>query len=403
MSFFHKFLLILFVTYLPLIPVVAEESADTARSVSPAVRQYIGFDLRPAYLVPTNALFRGENLKGKRMTEAFSAHLKYGFQYNPHTRQGSLYPHANQGIGLSYNTFFNKREIGNPVAIYVFQSSRIGSLSPVLSLDYEWNFGASFGWKKHKVDFNSPGSIIGSKVNAYINLGFFLNWKFNPLWGLTAGIDLTHFSNGNTRYPNSGVNTIGARIGLTHCLTQLPATSAPPTQTPVYEKRAGYMSYDLILYGGLKCKGMIHEGNPFLLPGSFGVAGFNFSPMYNPSRSFRTGISLDGQYDQSANLREHVAEVDEQNGIKFYRPPFKEQINIGLSVRGELVMPIFSINIGIGYNLYQKSKDTQGFYQIAALKASLTRSVFLHVGYQLFRFHLPNHLMVGAGYRFNAR
>ena len=37
--------------------------------------------------------------------------------------------------------------------------------------------------------------LIGSKINAYINLGFLLNWQVHRYWKLTAGVDLTHFSN----------------------------------------------------------------------------------------------------------------------------------------------------------------------------------------------------------------
>lgn len=57
--------------------------------------------------------------------------------------------------------------------------------------------------------------VVGSKINAYINLEFLLNWQLAPGTELRAGIDLTHYSNGNTGYPNSGVNTIGASIGVT--------------------------------------------------------------------------------------------------------------------------------------------------------------------------------------------
>ena len=43
------------------------------------------------------------------------------------------------------NTFFNSAEVGTPVALYVFQHARIAALTERLSLDYEWNFGLSFG------------------------------------------------------------------------------------------------------------------------------------------------------------------------------------------------------------------------------------------------------------------
>ena len=117
----------------------------------------------------------------------------------------------------------------------------------------------------------------------------------------------------------------------------------------------------------------------------------------------RAGLSLDAQYDESANIREYKAGTDANGVPRFYRPPFKEQFNAGLSARCEFVMPVFSINIGVGYHFLHKGKDTKGWYQILALKTSLTRNLYLHTGYQLQNFHDPNHLMLGLGWRFNNR
>ena len=175
----------------------------------------IGLDIRPSYLFPTHEFFKGNNNAGKKNNHSFAGHVKYGFKFSPDSKLGRLYPHAIQGIGIGYNTFFNTEEIGNPIAVYVFQTSRIASVTPRLSFDYEWNFGASFGWKKFDEKNNPNNMVVGSKVNAYINLGFFLNWQIAANTNLKAGIDVTHYSNGNTSYPNAGVNTIGASIGIT--------------------------------------------------------------------------------------------------------------------------------------------------------------------------------------------
>ena len=151
-------------------------------------------------------------------------------------------------------------------------------------------------------------------------------------------------------------------------------------------------------------KGIIWPDDRVLVPGAFGVAGININPMYNLNACFRAGISLDAQYDESANIKDHVVGDDRSaENIRFYRPPFREQFGVGLSLRAELVMPIFSINLGVGHNVFYQGEDLKGFYQIAALKTSITRRLFLHVGYQLRNFKDPNNLMLGLGYRFNGR
>ena len=360
----------------------------------------VGLDVRPSFVAQDNPFFKGENEAGKPIRHALSAHLKYSFQFSKDSEIGRLYPHAYQGIGVSYHYLDNHQELGSPVSVYAFQGSRIARLSRTLSLDYEWNFGASFGWKKHDAFTNSYNGAVGSKINAYINLGFLLNWQLAPRWNLTAGIDLTHFSNGNTHYPNSGVNLIGARIGVVRTFG--------PTAEKISPQVAGssarnifqpYFSYDLIIYGATRKRAMLNVGNSYMIPGSFGLVGLNFNPMYNFNRYFRAGVSLDAQYDESANVESHYASGGPDNP-KFFKPPFREQFSVGFSARGELVMPIFSINVGVGYNVFQKGEDTKGWYQILALKTSLTPRLFLHVGYQLSKFKDPNNLMLGLGWRF---
>lgn len=246
-------------------------------------------------------------------------------------------------------------------------------------------------------------------MNAYIHLSFLLNWQLDAQTNLRAGIGATHFSNGNTGYPNSGVNTLGATIGLTRYFgggsrAALADASSGLVRRPPFKP---YVSYDLIVYGATRKKGVFPEGgDPVLVPGSFGILGLNFTPMYNFSRYFRAGVSVDAQYDESANISNYIANSVGQpdtETIKFYRPPFREQFAVGLSVRAEVVMPIFSINLGIGRNVICKGADTDSFYQILALKTDITKNLFLHVGYQLHDFKDPNNLMLGLGFRFNAK
>lgn len=386
--------------------------ADTAKvkntNINKKPTHFVGLDIRPSYVFPTHDFFKGMNNNGKKINSTFSGHLKYGFKFSPDSKMGKLYPYAIQGIGVGYNTFYNSKEIGNPIAVYVFQTSRIATVSPKLSVDYEWNFGASFGWKKFDEEKNPFNTIVGSKTNAYINLGLLLNWRMTHEITLRAGIGLSHYSNGNTHYPNFGVNTLDGRIGLMWCPQDDPKSKFSNNRRVTVIPEHGfkpYVSYDLIVYGATKKKGITwQDGTGTLIPGNFAVAGLNFNPMYNFNRFFRAGLSLDAQYDESANLIDHVANTNTPtDDVKFFRPPFIEQFSLGLSARAEVVMPIFSINFGIGKNFICRGKDTNSFYQTFVLKTDITRNVFLHVGYQLYKFKNPNNLMIGIGYRFNAR
>ena len=210
------------------------------------VKHQIGFDIRPGYVAPTNSFLEGDNARQKTIDQSLSLHLKYAFRFNKDSRLGRLYPHAYQGIGVSYNTFHSPAELGNPVVVYAFQGAPIVQLSPLLSFDYEWNFGASFGWKKYDGLYNPQNEVIGSKINAYINLGFILNWQLHPQWKLAAGVDFTHFSNGNTHYPNGGLNVIGGRVGIVRTFGDADETLGTVSPKRVFIKP--HVSYDLVIY-----------------------------------------------------------------------------------------------------------------------------------------------------------
>lgn len=366
----------------------------------------LGIEGRAGYIFPTSSFLRGENDMRKIMRSACSAHLKYSFRLPPGTAADRVYGSSYQGIGLGYFDFGNRREMGTPVALYAFQGARIAGITPRLSLNYEWGFGASFGWKPYDYLSNPNNTVMGSKVNAYLSAGIHLSWILSPQFDLNIGATAVHFSNGNTRYPNTGLNTIDFKIGVAYNFNRdIDKTLQPLQQIPV-PAFPRHVSYDLMLFGSWRRKAVDVPGGQVPAPGKYGVAGFCFAPMYNFGYKFRAGVSLDGVYDASANIytKDYATQLDDASEEEaFGTPPLRKQLSLGVSARGEWVMPYFTVGIGFGANILHGGGDLQSFYQILALKIDMTRDTFLHVGYNLKDFHEPNYLMLGIGYRFNNR
>lgn len=355
----------------------------------------IGLEGRPEYIFPTNEFLKGENEKWEPIRWGNSIHLKYAFQFAPHTYTSQIYGKAYQGIGIAHYSLDNKKELGTPTAFYLFQGAQIAQLTPRASFNYEWQFGLSTGWKPYDWYENQYNHIIGSKANAYINLGFQLNWMINSQIDINSGFTLTHFSNGNTEFPNYGLNTIGWKIGIVYNFNRKKELFTMPLLHPSpILKFPKHVSYDLTLFGSWRRKGVITENEQIPSPDSYTVLGFNFAPMYNFGYKFRAGASIDGVYDNSAN-------VYTENYVNFLKPASSNQLALGLSARGEYVMPYFTIGLGLGSNILYKGNDFKGLYQILTLKIELTRSSFFHIGYNLKDFHDPNYLMLGIGFRFN--
>ena len=370
---------------------------DTCSFSGRFIHQF-GLEFRPGYVFPTNSFLAGRNYVSSPVRDAYAAHLKYAFQFTPYSLADRIWGGAYQGIGIGYYSFGNVTELGNPVAVYLFQGARIVSFSSRISFNYEWNFGLSLGWKPYDRENNPYNVMIGSKMNAYINTNFYLNWVLSPYFNLNAGVTLTHFSNGNTRFPNAGLNMMDFKVGLVYhfnrkeaCLSKL----LNHTFIPVFPR---HVSYDLVLFGSWRRKGYFSEEGFVPSPDAYKVMGVNLAAMYNVSYKFRAGIALDWVYDASANV---FVLSDPGTSQGFVEPPFNAQIALGLSGRMEYVMPYITVGIGMGANILHRGGDLRSFYQMLILKISMTRNTFLHVGYNLKDFRDPNFLMLGIGFRFN--
>ena len=373
--------------------------AHEADNDTTATRQYvhqIEFNYKPGAILHTNDFLRGNNPEVRTMNHNMSYHLKYAFSAPEQSREARIYRDSYQGIGVSYNDF--NHQLGNPVNVYLLQGARIASLGSRVSLNYEWNLGLAFGWHPYDEESNPDNRVIGSKVTAYIGLDFYTRWILSRHVDLKFGIGAAHYSNGNTQYPNLGLNTAQLSIGAAYYINRhANRLLYRHEQLPSVDH---HITYDLILFGAWRQRGVYEDGYPYALNGKAAVVGFNLNPMYNLNHWLRLGASLDGIYDRTANLHyDDNSPVNEYNDC-YQRPATSKQMTLGVSARVEFTMPYFDINFGMGRNFLNAHNEFGGFYEVLALKAHITRRTMLHIGYSLKDFHTPKHLMLGLGWRF---
>lgn len=388
--------ILLFIAYLLPVAVYADSIPSAFRS---APEWHLGVELVPAYVIPTNPYLQGSNKEGKAISKYLAAGVKCDLSFNSRSRLGRLYPGLYQGLGVQSNTFFTNTLLGNPFSIYVYQGAPIVNLSSRLSFDYEWKFGAAIGWKNYKQTPDSYNYAVTTPVTAHMGVAFKFKYRFDTRWSLMAGIEATHFSNGNTQFPNGGINNVGVSVGAAYTLNPQPKADQP-TEEMVKEADRGRWIFDLIGYGAWRRRTyVLSDGGDYLLPGKFGVAGLQFSPMRQFNRWIAAGVSLDAHYDESAGLPPYWIEGTEGDTMKFRRPSFGKQISVGIAANAEFIMPIFAINVGLGVDMLSPV-DNNRFYQQLTLKAFVTPHLFLNAGYRLGDFKQPQNLMLGAGYRF---
>ena len=359
-------------------------------SDSSATRHFVHqlmFDYRPGTILHTNDFLRGKNPEVRTMNHDMGYYLKYAFSAPEGSEQARIYRDTYQGIGIGWNEF--NPQLGNPVSVFLLQGARIASLSNRLALNYEWNLGLTFGWKPYDEIDNPDNKLIGSRVTAYIGFDLYMRWIASRHVDLNFGLNVTHYSNGNTQFPNLGLNTAALRIGAAYYINRhSPRLLYRHEAMPAVSHD---ITYDLILYGAWHQRGYyMSDGEAYILPGTYAVAGFNFNPMYRFNHWLKAGLSLDGTYDRGANV--DLAGVAPESVWR--------QMALGASARVEFCMPYFAINFGIGSNFVNATDDFHGIYELLALKLNLTHRFLLHIGYCLNDFHRPKHLMLGVGWRF---
>src|SRR5690625_1794861 len=190
----------------------------------------------------------------------------------------------------------------------------------------------------------------------------------------------------------------GYKLGVIYGLSSRQEIHRPSVD-PRILKFPRHLSYDLVVFGSWRRKGVDFFGKQVPSPYRYLVVGAYFAPMYHLGYRFRTGLSVDAIYDGSANV--YTEDYIVGTPQPFYQPDCDRQVALGISARGEYVMPLFTICFGIGTNVLHKGGDFRRTYQSVALKIKSTRNTFIHIGYNLKDFQEPNYLMLGLGYRFN--
>ena len=350
----------------------------------------MGLNARPSYIMPTHGFYNGWNSSGKPLKAGGTADVQF---YISDMSRGVY-----QGIGAALHTFGADNLIGTPATLYVFQGARLACLTEKLSIGYEWNLGVSAGWR-------TDNDVIVSPINVYINVAALFTWRINSYWDMVFGPEYTHFSNGDTRFPNGGANTLNFRVGARRHFKPTSVHVAENIFTSDMRKLnfGDRVTYDLVFMGGFRADRTVSDGRLYIFNRAFPVMSMNFNPIYSFTSYIGAGPSLDILYDRSSNLQ---VSKNQQGEVSFEYPQVQYQTALGFSARAELKMPIFAVNIGIGYGFHlgdhtrYENPDLNGLYGMFALKAFLSDGLFLNVSYRLSSVLYSHNLMFGIGWRF---
>ena len=115
-------------------------------------------------------------------------------------------------LGQAKTVDYDSR-LGNIVSLYA-AFNRTFLRRHRWSADYTLAAGMSYAHKKYDPYNNVDNELIGSRFLIYFGAGIHAHYRLSGRWGLRAGIDYYHHSNGALNRPNKGANIWGPTVGI---------------------------------------------------------------------------------------------------------------------------------------------------------------------------------------------
>lgn len=138
-----------------------------------------------------------------------SANIKYNWNHGV-----TMHREADPDWGLLRPVDYTSR-MGNIVTLYgTFERALFSGRR--WSADYALSFGVGYSKSKYNTYNAIDNELIGSRWLIYFGAALHATWHFSDQWGLRAGAEFYHHSNGALNRPNKGANIIAPSLSIVY-------------------------------------------------------------------------------------------------------------------------------------------------------------------------------------------
>ena len=245
--------------------------------------------------------------------------------------------------------------MGNAIALYG-AFSRPFFRRHRFETDYTLSYGVAYTRTKYDPRNNIDNELIGSRWLIFFGIGFHATYHFARYWGLRAGIEYWHLSNGALNRPNKGANFLGPSVALVyHPYYEQTMQGVATRYNPVFEKKW----YGQITLGiGAKTLNEDWQITQFRTPSDeqnyrtdkfkrYVCYSFHADMMYRYARRWASGVGVDVFYGSYAK---RVKELDEAAGSGYRHSPW----SVGIAARHEIFYHNVSMPVSLGFYLYRR-------------------------------------------------
>jgi hypothetical protein len=300
--------------------------------------------------------------------------------------QGALISLSKQTHGKDeWHSVYNFPDYG---AYFIFQDFENKYLGKNMAIGLHYNFyllnrhlqfkiaqGIAMTTNPHDNETNYKNTAFGSKFMENTNIGVsYSKQNIVDRIGIQAGFLFTHFSNGRTKSPNSGINTYNIQLGLNYNFDKERINKKDTVHSKLHFTEP--IKYNIVMRSGINESPIVGSGQkPFL------HAGFYADKRLNRKSAIQLGTEV--FFTQSVKgFIDYTAEAYPEENVD----PDTDYKKVGIFVGHELFINRLSVELQIGYYVYQPFNYDIPVYDRFGLKYYFYKNVFAGVSVKTHGF-----------------
>ncbi len=294
----------------------------------------------------------------------------------------SAYRFPDYGVYLEYQNF-NNDFLGKVYAAGVLYNFYFFNRSLELKIAQ----GVGYATNPYDKIENSKNKAFGSTLMANTIFGLFYKKEYLiDKLGLQAGFLFTHFSNGRTKSPNSGINSFLVNVGVNYDFSNNPSRTLDTVA--VKKDYSEPLKYNFVLRSGYNESPVIGSGqHPFYHASFFVDKRFNRkSALQLGTELFLTNSIKD--YIKYKSIAYPELNIDPNTDFK----------RVGLFVGYELFVNKISLEAQVGYYVYRPFIDDIAVYDRIGFKYHFNPKIFTSFSVKTHMF-FAEALEFGVGVR----
>jgi len=375
------------------ISLTKKNKSDSTKTL-PKRYNYLSLRYTPGYILPTNDFVKGENESGDPIRYYQALDISYGVQTDGRKDWHHIFNFPYYGVSFYNANFFNVDELGLPTALYGFIGIPIKRKENSL-FGYELGFGLTYNWEAYD-PYNNPFNIaIGSYRTVYVNANMFYEYYINKRWSARGGLGFTHFSNGGTKKPNSGLNLVSPFFQLNYSFKDRPEFNRLPQ--PEYEKH-----YEVAIQYGAGAKNKIYtnpDNNDLINDAMFSFSNISAAFLKQTTWKNKFGAGFDLTYDEM--IESIVTYPDNEIPIVNQADKFTDKLILGLYGTYEFTIDRLSVASYFGAFAFRNSRSNAPnlLYQKFGLKYHFKRDIYVGLLVRAHNFSVADVIEWNIGYR----